>query len=56
MATKVRKRLTLDRDVVAAFADDPRPFSVLVDELLQAELDRRDALSAGVGDFDFSVP
>ena len=41
MSTKVRKTLTLDPEVVAAFGGDARALSATVNTILHAELERR---------------
>lgn len=50
MTAKVRKTLTLDPDVVAAFGDDSQALSTTVNEILLAERDRR-ARRAALGAF-----
>lgn len=55
MSNKVRKTLTLDRDVVEAFGDGPSTLSATVNSLLHAEMDRRfrrASLAAFVADLD----
>ncbi len=55
MSTKIRKTLTLDPDVVAAFGDDPGALSATVNTVLRDEAarrNRRTALAAFVADLD----
>lgn len=55
MTAKLRKTLTLDPDVVAAFGDDPTTLSAAVNMVLRAEMDRRarrSALAAFVNELD----
>ncbi len=42
MTRKVRKTLTLDPRVIAVLGDDPETFSATVNELLMAEVERRE--------------
>ncbi|MDR1187226.1 MAG: hypothetical protein LBK95_07205 [Bifidobacteriaceae bacterium] len=55
MATKVRKTLTLDQDLVAVFAKDPGGLSASVNTVLREEMERiarAKALAATVDDLD----
>ncbi len=55
MTSKVRRTLTLDPDVVAAFGEDPESLSATVNAVLRVEMERREkraALKAFVDDLD----
>ncbi len=55
MTGKVRKTLTLDPDVFAAFGEDPESLSTAVNAVLRVEMERRErraALKAFVDELD----
>jgi hypothetical protein len=46
MTGKIRKTLTLDPEVVAALGEDPATLSATVNDILRAEVERRQNLAA----------